>query len=213
MVKSWLEISLAELPLDTIVYKNYFMQRIEKQCSSWNFLLILPSARRGKAMTHLCANKHNQGWKESALTKAFNRFNCKRYFTPPGFWKKTNSLILLQITICNGNWNGNFNRNATISKLFAHIPKFMRRGATECEFWYMWNLEWEKRAVCRSDGLLLQKWLQVANTLVHLVQNLPLVCLVPERSRILILGIGSNYKANNSSSRLDNYLIFLYLIA
>lgn len=93
MVKSWLEISLAELLLDTIVYKNYFMQRIEKQCSSWNFLLILPSARRGKAMTHLCANKHNQGWKESALTKAFNRFNCKRYFTPPGFWKKLTALF------------------------------------------------------------------------------------------------------------------------
>lgn len=42
--------------------------------------------------------------------------------------------------------------------------------------------------------------------------NILFVCTVPEWSRILILGIASGYKANNSSRRLDNYLIFLYLI-
>lgn len=46
MVKAWLEITLAELLLDTIVCKNYFMQRIQKHSSSLKFLIILPSARR-----------------------------------------------------------------------------------------------------------------------------------------------------------------------
>lgn len=72
MVKTWLEILLAELLPGTIVCKNYFMQRTEKHCSSLNLLIILPSPRRGEGDDIPLYKQTQSRWKRKCFDKRFH---------------------------------------------------------------------------------------------------------------------------------------------